>query len=147
MRAGVVVALTGALCLVQLIRTGGNSSPAYIIGYWMSKWLGKGFIAFAFPLGALGAFFSGSTTVSNLTFGPVNAVAALETGVPVNGLLGLQTAGAAAGNSICINNILSAQAVLGLTHISVGEFIRRTALPTFVFYVIATLFGLIFTLA
>jgi L-lactate permease len=90
----VVVSLTGALCLVQLIRNGGNSSPAYIIGYWMSKWLGKGFIAFAFLLGALGSFFSGSTTVSNLTFGEVNSVAAAAVGIPVNGLLGLQTAGA-----------------------------------------------------
>jgi L-lactate permease len=90
---GLVVPLTGALCLVQLIRNGGTSSPAYIIGFYMSKWLGKGFIAFAFPLGALGSFFSGSTTISNLTFGDVNKVAALSAGIPVNGLLGLQIAG------------------------------------------------------
>jgi hypothetical protein len=32
-------------------------------------------------------------------------------------------------------------------HINVGEFIKRTALPTLLFYIIATLVGLIFTLA
>jgi L-lactate permease len=54
--------------------------------------------------------------------------------------------GSAAGNMVCLNNILSAQAVMGLSHINVGDFIKRTALPCVLFYVIATAFGLLFTL-
>eukprot|EP00884_Botryococcus_braunii_P016896 jgi/Botrbrau1/3890/Bobra.0183s0111.1 len=112
----------------------------------MSKWLGKGFIAFAFLLGALGSFFSGSTTVSNLTFGQSTAWPPCLLESPSTAFLVCRTAGATAGNAVCINNILSAQAVLGLVHISVGEFIKRTTIPVLIFYVIATLIGLVFTL-
>jgi L-lactate permease len=64
----------GALALVQLIRQGEAGSPAYIIGFYLSKWLGQGFLAISAFLGALGSFFSGSTTVSNLTFGDIQKV-------------------------------------------------------------------------
>lgn len=64
----------GALVLVQLIRVGGASSPGYLIGFYASSWLGQGFLAISAVLGALGSFFSGSTTVSNLTFGDIQMV-------------------------------------------------------------------------
>jgi lactate permease len=64
----------GALVLVQLIRVGGASSPAYLIGFYASAWLSQGFLAISAVLGALGSFFSGSTTVSNLTFGDIQMV-------------------------------------------------------------------------
>jgi lactate permease len=60
--------------LVQLIRVGAGGSPAYIIGYYLSAWLSQGFLAISAFLGALGSFFSGSTTVSNLTFGDIQKV-------------------------------------------------------------------------
>lgn len=60
--------------LVQLIRVGGAGSPAFIIGYYFSSWLAQGFLAISAFLGALGSFFSGSTTVSNLTFGDIQSV-------------------------------------------------------------------------
>lgn len=74
--AGIAVATMGALVLVQLIRTGAAGSPAYIIGYYLSSWLSQGFLAISAFLGALGSFFSGSTTVSNLTFGDIQKVRA-----------------------------------------------------------------------
>jgi L-lactate permease len=66
----------GALVLVSLIRKGETSStsPAVIIGSHVSDAFKGGFIAISASLGALGSFFSGSTTVSNLTFGRVQAV-------------------------------------------------------------------------
>jgi lactate permease len=68
------VATLGALVLVQLIRLGAAGSPAFIIGYYLSSWLAQGFLAISAFLGALGSFFSGSTTVSNLTFGDIQKV-------------------------------------------------------------------------
>jgi L-lactate permease len=68
-----VPALMGSLVLVALIRKAESpgSSPAYIIGYNLSDWLAEGFVAISALLGTLGSFFSGSTTVSNLTFGSI----------------------------------------------------------------------------
>jgi lactate permease len=51
-----------------------GASPAYIIGANLSDFMAKGFIAISALLGALGSFFSGSVTVSNLTFGVVQQV-------------------------------------------------------------------------
>ena len=69
-------ALLGSLVLVAMIRKGETpvASPAYIIGANVSDALQGGFIALSGALGALGSFFSGSTTVSNLTFGRVQSV-------------------------------------------------------------------------
>lgn len=69
-------ALVGSLILVAMIRQGdaANTSPAYIIGYNLADFLSGGFIAISAFLGALGSFFSGSTTVSNLTFGLIQKV-------------------------------------------------------------------------
>lgn len=87
----------------------------------------------------------GSTTVSNLTFGTVQLVAAEQMGTSTTGMLALQCMGATMGNMICINNIISARTVLGLEQ-GEGEFIKRTAPAAVVFYVVGTLVGLIFVL-
>lgn len=57
-RAAAVLPTLGALVLVQLIRQGGTSSPSYVIGYWLSNWLGSFFLIISAFLGALGSFFS-----------------------------------------------------------------------------------------
>lgn len=67
---GPAIALSGALVLVELLRTADSAkeAPAVVIGARLSETLSHGFLALSFPLGALGSFFSGSTTVSCLTF-------------------------------------------------------------------------------
>jgi hypothetical protein len=62
----IAMALFGGLVLVSLLRNAevDGAAPAYIIGYNLSKGLKGGFIVFSAALGALGSFFSGSTTVS-----------------------------------------------------------------------------------
>lgn len=141
----IVVALMGALVLVALIRNGGNGSPAFIIGSVLADALKDGFIVISPLVGGLGSFFSGSTTVSNLTFGSVQEIAAIKMGRPVTSMLALQCAGATMGNMLCINNIISVKAVLGLPQ-SEGEFIKKTAPVAAVFYAISLLAGLVFIL-
>ncbi|CEM30306.1 unnamed protein product, partial [Vitrella brassicaformis CCMP3155] len=145
-----VIALCGALSLVNLLQRApeGRDSPATTVGQTLSAALGVGWVVIAPILGALGSFFSGSTTVANLTFGDIQRVAAEDLEMSTTSFLALQSMGAALGNMICIHNILSARTVLGVEEPE-GVFIKKTALPALVYYVIGTALGalLIFTTA
>jgi lactate permease len=88
-------------------------------------------------LGALGSFFSGSTTVSNLTFGPIQQIAAERIGTSVTAMLALQAVGASAGNGICLNNIIAACTVVGLNS-GEGPILVKTAPFVFSLTTIAT---------
>ena len=74
----------------------------------------------------LGSFFSGSTTVSNLTFGGIQQIAATNLGVSQTAMLALQATGGSAGNGVCLNNIIAACAVVGLGDVREGRVIART---------------------
>jgi len=113
------VALAGALVFVKLMMHGAEGVPLVSIGRALADgvarihaplWLGA-----ASLLGALGAFFSGSATVSNLTFAPVQAEIAESLGLETTRVLALQAIGAAMGNMVCVHNIVAVAAVLGLT--------------------------------
>jgi len=133
------ISLFGALALVQMLRgvSGDKGAPAYVVGVTVSDALSHGWIILCAPIGILGSFFSGSTTVSNLTFGDVQSVAAARLGVSQAGMLALQSLGATMGNAICLNNIIAVSAVVGLK-VSEGVVMMRTGPITGLFYVIAT---------
>ncbi len=65
-------------------------------------------------IGALGAFITGSSTVSNLLFAPIQQSLAVSSGVEDKIIIALQGMGSAAGNVIGINNILIALTVAGV---------------------------------
>jgi hypothetical protein len=73
-RAGTVAAMAGALALAEAMRAGGAASPASILGYHLSAWMGKGYIAIAGLLGGLSTFVGGSVMAGNLTFGDIQRV-------------------------------------------------------------------------
>ncbi len=132
------IAVMGALVLVQLMLKGGKESPAHLLGFILARWLKGGFVAISPLVGALGSFFSGSTTVSNLTFGEIQRIAATEIGINVNSMLALQSVGASAGNGICLNNIIAGLTVVGL-NVSEGQILKRTAKYVFSLTTIATI--------
>eukprot|EP00008_Paramoeba_atlantica_P014605 CAMPEP_0201496482 /NCGR_PEP_ID=MMETSP0151_2-20130828/60047_1 /ASSEMBLY_ACC=CAM_ASM_000257 /TAXON_ID=200890 /ORGANISM="Paramoeba atlantica, Strain 621/1 / CCAP 1560/9" /LENGTH=160 /DNA_ID=CAMNT_0047886337 /DNA_START=40 /DNA_END=519 /DNA_ORIENTATION=+ len=132
------LALMGALVLVQLMITGDNTAPANIIGTVLSDALGKGFIAISGLLGVLGSFFSGSTTVSNLTFGEIQRIAAETIGISTTTMLSIQATGGSAGNGLCLNNIIAACAVVNLA-VPEGEIVKKTWIFVFSIVVISTL--------
>ena len=105
-----------------------SDAPADILGRNLSRWFGLWYYLCVAPIAALGSFFSGSVTVSNLTFGAIQAAVARDIGVPASAMLGLQTAAAASGNMICLGNIIAAKSVCGCD-LPEGVFIRKTA-PT-----------------
>ncbi|KAL3941982.1 MAG: hypothetical protein SGBAC_003756 [Bacillariaceae sp.] len=132
------MALFGALVLVQLLIRGGTSSPAFVVGTILADWFQEGFVVISPLLGALGSFFSGSTTVSNLTFGDIQAIAAESIGVSTTAMLALQAVGASAGNGICLNNIIAACTVVNL-QVGEGKILARTARYVFALTTWATL--------
>ena len=123
------IALLGAMALVGLLtsqtKEDPSDAPVDVIGACLSDWVGEAYIAFVAPLAALGAFFSGSTTVSNLTFAGIHQGVAQNLNWRVAPVLALQCAAAASGNMICLANIIAAKTVVK-SDISEGAFIRVT---------------------
>ncbi|WP_394221345.1 L-lactate permease [Alteromonas gracilis] len=107
-------ALLGALVFVNLMMLGGEHSAVSLIGKHMAELSGSNWPFFAPLLGALGSFFSGSATISNLTFAGIQHAIAEQLSLPLSVVLALQSVGAAMGNMVCINNIVAVTAILGL---------------------------------
>ena len=107
-------ALLGALVFVNLMMLGGEQSAVSVIGKHMAFLAGNNWPLFAPLLGALGSFFSGSATISNLTFAGIQHAIAEQLSLPLPVVLALQSVGAAMGNMVCINNIVAVTAILGL---------------------------------
>ena len=130
------IALTGALVMVNLMLVGGDHSMVKIIGRTFAEITGNDWTVFSSFLGAVGAFFSGSNTVSNLTFGSVQLSTAETTGISVALILALQSVGGAMGNMICINNIVAVSSVLNTPN-QEGAIIKKTIVPMLVYGAIA----------
>ncbi|MCP1659170.1 L-lactate permease [Neisseria perflava] len=138
-----LLALMGALIMVKLMMVGGDNSMVKIIGKEFAAMAGEHWIYFSPYLGAIGAFFSGSNTVSNLTFGPIQQQIAVDTGLSVTLILALQSVGGAMGNMVCINNIIAVCSVLGVDKAE-GAIIKKTAIPMFIYGIIAVVIAMIF---
>jgi lactate permease len=83
-------------------------------------------------IGGFGAFVAGSNTVSNMMFSYFQFGVAQRIGVDPMWMVSLQAVGGAAGNIICVHNVVAAAAVVGLVGRE-GAVIRLTLLP-FVYY-------------
>jgi lactate permease len=79
-------------------------------------------------IGSLGAFVSGSHTVSNVMFYGLQVEAAEFLGLPVVLVLIGQTSGASIGNMVAIHNAVSISATTGATG-SEGKMIAAAFLP------------------
>ena len=133
-------ALFGALTMVQLLMVGGNDSIVVLIGRTFADTAGGSWIYVASLLGAIGAFFSGSATVSNLTFGGIQNSIALTLGLDRTVVLALQSVGGAMGNMVCINNIVAVCTILGIND-KEGYILKRTVLPLLVYAAVAAIAG------
>ena len=129
-------ALLGALVFVRLMMVGGESSPVMLIGHSLAGFTGGWWPLLASYLGAVGSFFAGSCTISNLTFGPIQDAIASQRGFDRTTLLALQSVGGAMGNMVAIHNIVAVGTVLGLRNAE-GMILRQTILPMIVYGLIA----------
>ncbi len=141
-----VVTLVGALIMVQLMMVGGDRSLTTMIGRTFAEVTGAHWQYFAAFLGALGSFFSGSCTVSNLTFGGIQASIATSVGLDEGLILAMQSVGGSMGNMVCINNIVAVCMILGIYN-QEGAIIKKTVVPMIVYGVIAALMSVMISIA
>lgn len=138
------IAMVGALVMVRLMLLEGQGeelSQVKVIGQELAYLAGSSWQYAAPFLGALGAFFSGSGTVSNLTFGGVQLTIAEATGISQVKILALQMVGGSAGTMACINSVVAACAVVGVKG-KEGQVIRMAILPLLLYLVVALLVSL-----
>jgi lactate permease len=88
---------------------------------------GDAYILFSPLIGVIGSFITGSTTVSNVIFGPVQYNAAMNLSLSPEIVLGLQLAGASLGNAVCLFNIIAAAAVAGISDFN--AILKKNLLP------------------
>jgi lactate permease len=135
-----VLALLGALVMVKLLMVGGESAAVIIIGDAIAAAAGQHWPFLAAFLGALGSFFSGSATISNLTFAGIQDSIAQGLGLDRTVVLALQSVGAAMGNMVCINNIVAVCSILGVAN-QEGAILKRTVGPMLLYGAIAAIVG------
>lgn len=133
-------ALLLAVPMVQVfINSGapGVASMPITLAEGMAGAAGASWPLFAPIVGALGAFIAGSNTVSNMMFALFQFSTAQGIGLDLAGItvvVVLQAVGGAAGNMVCVHNVVAASAVVGLTDRE-GDIIRKT-LITMAYYVV-----------
>ena len=115
-----------------------------ILAGGVSDAVGGAWPLFAPLIGAMGAFIAGSNTISNMMFSLFQFSAAENIGLGAAGamiVVTLQAIGGAAGNMICVHNVVAASAVVGLTDRE-GEIIRMTLIPMAYYVVQGGLIGM-----
>lgn len=138
-----IIALLAALVFVKLLLVDGDQALTMIIGQSLADITGTYWQYFAAYLGGLGSFFSGSNTVSNLTFGGIQYSIANSLNLNITTILATQSVGGAMGNMICINNIVAVCSVLGLTGVE-GKILKKTIIPLIIYGIIAGIVSIFF---
>ena len=98
--------------------------------------VGEGWPLFSTFIGGLGAAVAGSNTVSNMMFSLFQFEVGQRILVDPTWIVALQAVGGAAGNTICVHNVVAASAVVGLIG-KEGVIIRKTLL-VFTYYALLT---------
>jgi lactate permease len=140
-----IITLIGALIMVELLMVGGDEAQTMIIGKAFAHISGTTWQYLASFLGALGSFFSGSATVSNLTFSGIQDSIAQSVGLDRMLMLSLQSVGASMGNMVCINNIIAVCSILGVYN-QEGFIIKRTVIPMALYGIIAAIIGFVLSI-
>jgi len=83
-------------------------------------------------IGVLGAFVSGSATVSMNLFTNLQYNTAQVLNLPEVMIVSMQCVGAAIGNMVCINNAVAASATIGTTGRE-GKLIKMNAIPMVIY--------------
>lgn len=121
---------------------GGLDKMPVVLASGAAVLLGKAWTGFAAVIGAMGAFIAGSNTFSNMMFSLFQFTTALKIGAIPGVVVALQAVGGAAGNMICVHNVVAASAVVGLVGRE-GLLIRKTLIPMTYYLVMAAIVGIV----
>jgi lactate permease len=133
---GPALALFFGVAMVQLmLKSGTNGAGLDSMMTTMAKGVaaitGMAYPFFAPFVGILGAFISGSNTVSNILFASLQFETAKILSMSPLLIVALQVIGGSVGNMVCVNNVVAACATVGTTGVE-GKIIRRNAIPMFI---------------
>ena len=135
--ASASVALVFTVPMVQVFLNSGGGGAGYdqmpiVLADGVAALAGGVWPIFAPFIGGIGAAVAGSNTVSNMMFSLFQFGMGERIGVDPTWIVALQAVGGAAGNMICVHNVVAASAVVGLLGRE-GSVIRMTVIP-FVYY-------------
>lgn len=151
------IALFAAVALVSIFKGSGvanealnpNNYPSMplALAKTVSAMAGNAWPMLASYVGGLGAFITGSNTVSDMLFANFQWGVAETLGLPRQIIVSAQAVGGAMGNMVCIHNIVAVCAVTGLVGRE-GMILKRTFWP-FLLYgvvvgIIASLMSFVF---
>lgn len=141
-----VIPLFAGVAMVQImLHTNLNPNSLPTMLEMMAKFFadisGKAYVAVAPSIGILGAFFSGSNTVSNILFSGLQFDAANLVGLSPAVIIALQNVGGAIGNMICVNNIVAVSATVGLLGKGEHKLLTYNLLPCALYMIIAVITG------
>jgi len=134
-------ALVFTVPMVQVFLNTGGGAAGYdrmpvALANGVANIAGEFWPLFATFIGGLGAFIAGSNTVSNMMFAFFQYDVGSQIGVDPTWIVALQAVGGAAGNMICVHNVVAAAATVGLVG-KEGTIIRKTLWPFF-YYALLT---------
>ncbi|MBQ8293182.1 MAG: L-lactate permease [Bacilli bacterium] len=135
--SGAALALLFGLALVEVLKFKNSEDVSMMVemANALSK-VGKELYILISPfIGVLGAFVSGSATVSMNLFSNLQFDTALVLEIPVVFILSMQCVGAAVGNMVCINNAVAASATIGTVG-KEGKLIKMNAIPMVIYTVL-----------
>ncbi len=126
------VALVFTVPMVQVFINSGGGLSGYAemplaLAIGASNLTGQAWPFMSTFIGGIGASVAGSNTVSNMMFSLFQFNVAGQIGVDPLWIVALQAVGGAAGNTICVHNVVTASAVVGIAG-KEGLIIRRTAI-------------------
>ncbi len=141
------LALLFAVPMVQVfINSGGgaagfDSMPQVLAG-GVSSMVGGAWPLLSPLVGGLGAFVAGSNTISNMMFSLFQFEVGQNIGADPIWIVALQAVGGAAGNTICVHNVVAACAVVGLVGRE-GDIIRITSMVFLYYIAVAGVIGML----
>ena len=135
--AAASVALVFTVPMVQVFLNSAGGGAGYdqmpiVLANGVSALVGGAWPIFAPFIGGIGAAVAGSNTVSNMMFSLFQFNMGERIAADPTWIVALQAVGGAAGNMICVHNVVAASAVVGLLGRE-GTVIRMTLIP-FVYY-------------
>ena len=141
---GAAIAIAFGVSMVYLYRNTGcnaaltSKSMVYVMAESLAGTFSKAYVGVAPLIGVLGAFMSGSNTVSNMLFAALQYETATLVKLSPVVILALQNIGGAAGNMICVNNVVAVCATTGVGG-GEGRIIRVNVLPCLAYCLIVVL--------
>ena len=147
--AAAAIPLAAGLALVQLMLNvgttvdGTNYSMIKLMAKFFADISGQAYVAVAPLVGVLGAFFSGSNTVSNMLFSGLQYETATLVGLKTEVIVALQNVGGAIGNMVCINNIVAVCATVGLLGKGEARCLTYNLAPCIFYVILAVILGTI----